>query len=176
MKVARIKEKKVEKNNKIEISQNEYSIKKIILTLVIVAAVFFLFYFITILIVKPNEKTQDENKTPVILDPTLITLNHLLDRKENEYYVLASKSDTKPNFNDIYDGYLSDYKNKEEALKVYKVDLSDSFNDSYKGETNITNDLGELKVNEDVLFKIKDKSIVEHYIGSTDIIDALSKL
>ena len=84
MKVAKIKEKKVEKNNKIEILENEYSIKKIISTLVIVAAVFILFYLITMLVVKPSKEVKDDNSNPVILDATLITLNHLLDRKENE--------------------------------------------------------------------------------------------
>lgn len=176
MKVAKLKDKKIEKNKQVEIPEDEYSIKKIIITLIVLAAVFFLFYFITMLVVKPNKNEKENNNIPVEIDSTLITLNNLLDRKENEYYVLASKSDSKPNYNDIYNSYLSNYKNNENSLKVYKVDLSDSFNKNYIGETNITDDLSELKVNEDVLFKIKDKKIDEHFIGSTNILKALSEL
>lgn len=176
MKVAKIKDKKTEKNNKIEIPENEYSIKKIIITLVILIVVFFSFYFITMLVVKPHKEVKDNNNIPVEFDSTLITLSQILDRKENEYYVLASSSDSKPNFNDIYNSYLSSYKDKEDALKVYKVDLSDSFNNGYKGETNITDNLNELKVNEDVLFKIKDKKIEKYFVGSTDILKELSEL
>ena len=43
-------------------------------------------------------------------------------------------------------------------------------------KNNITDDLSELRVNDEVLFKIKDKKIVEFYIGSKDILSALKKL
>lgn len=176
MKVAKLKDKKIEKNKQLEIPENEYSIKKIIVTLIVLVAIFFLFYFITMLVIKPTKKVKENNNIPVEIDSTLITMNHLLDRKDSEYYVLASKSDSKVNYNEIYNRYLSTYKAKEEALKVYKVDLSDSFNNNYIGETNITDNLSELKVNEDVLFKIKDGKIEQHFIGSTDISKALKEL
>ncbi len=176
MKVAKLKEQKKEIKQKDILVQDEYSIKKILITLGIVLLVFVAFYFITMLVIKPSTSSKEKYDYPVEFNFDLITINHLLDRKESEYYVLASKSDSKVNYNEIYNNYLSKYKTEEDSFKIYKVDLSDSFNNNYIGETNITDNLSELKINEDVLFKIKDGKIEQYFVGSSNILATLSEL
>lgn len=176
MKVAKLKNKNIKQNDKLELKPEEYSVKKILITLGIVIIVFLIFYLITTLVVKPAKKEEQKNDTYVNFDSTLITLDHLLDRKDNEYYVLAIKTDSKVNNYEIYNRYITTYKAKENSLKIYNVDLSDSFNNRYIGESNITDNLAELKVKEDTLFKIKDGKIEKHYIGSLEVSKALSEL
>lgn len=170
------------KKQEILMESEEYSAKKLLKIIVTLVIIFGVFYLITTFVVKPI--TNDKTETPTVtdFDFTKITLNHLLDRKENEYFVIATKKsngslvNSSANYKIIYNNYINDYKKQEEALTFYNVDLDDAFNKNYLGETNISNDLSELKLNEDVLFKIKNGKIKEHYIGSSEIIKALSKL
>jgi len=176
MKTARIR--KNNKKEKLEEINNEYEIKKMIIITIIVMAVFLTFYFITNLIVKPIDKDNIDN--PVVLDSTKITLSNLLNRKESEYYVLATKNSLYPstiNYEEIYNGYISDYTKNENALPFYRIDLDDALNKNYVGEElNVTDDLSNLKLNDEVLFKIKDSKIESYYVGSSNIVEVLSNL
>ena len=83
MKVAKLKEQKKEIKQKDILVQDEYSIKKILITLGIVLLVFVAFYFITMLVIKPSTSSKEKYDYPVEFNFDLITINHLLDRKEN---------------------------------------------------------------------------------------------
>ena len=173
---------KVEKKEEIQDISDKYSLKDLIKIILILVIVFTIFYFITTLVVKPS-KNKNTNNGVTIIDSTKIILNHLLDRSENEYYVLAIKERkydnyvTKINYTDIYNTYISNYKNKDGSLKFYTVNLDDALNKNYIADTtNITSDLSNLKLSDEVLFKIKAGNIENYYIGRDAIIDALSNL
>ncbi len=175
-KIAKTKEKKME-----IITEDEFSIKKLAIITIIIILVLALFYFITTLFINKEENSKDDDI--VVFDSSKITVGQLLDRKEDEYYVLAlrkslySSSYSDINYYTIYSNYIKAYNEKEDSLKFYTIDLDDVFNKSFISDTNnITEDLSNLKLKDEVLFKIKDSKIEESYIGNTNIIDALSNL
>lgn len=178
MKTARIRNNNKKENK--EIMVEEYSFKKMLIIIAILILVFLVFYFITTLVVKPV-KQDNKNNTITEIDSTKITLNHLLDRKESEYYVLATKSSLYKEFNinyeTIYNQYITDYKKEENALTFYKSNLDDALNKNFSGEeTNITENLQELKLGDEALFKIKDGKIDSYSIGHSEIVKTLSSL
>ena len=172
------KAKLLKQSKKKEIKSNNegYSIKQLSIIILVLTIVFVIFDFITTLIVK-NEKGESLNSSTQI-DSTKIIMNNLLDRKESEYYVLAYKESlyknySKANYTTIYNQYISDYND----LTFYRVDLDDALNKNYfSEESNIVSDLKELKVSDEILFKIVDGKIEEYYEGSGSIIEALSNL
>ena len=175
MKVAKIKNNKKQET---VLDNQEYSLKKILITLITIIIIFLCFYFITTLVIKPIENKKNEVN---VIDSTKILLNHLFDRKEEEYFVLAIKNNkssiNKINYNEIYNNYIKDYKSKENALEFYTVDLNSALNKNFISEnTNITDSLNELKIGDEVLFKIKDSKIEEYFIGHSEIIKKLSSL
>ena len=181
MKKAKIS--KTVKKEKINDATELYSIKNLLLIILIIVLVFSIFYFITTLVVKSSKQDIPTRNNITEIDCTKITLNHLLDRKDQEYYVLVTKESLynnlglKTNYIEIYDKYINDYSKKDESLKFYKVDLDDALNKNYIGNsTNISENLEELKLNDEVLFKISDGKIEKYYIGNEDIIKTLSSL
>ena len=85
MKTARIRKKEKKETKVIE---QEYSIKSLVKIILTVSIIFCSFYLITKLFVKPSSNNED---TPSVIDNTKITMNQLLNRKSDEYYVLATK-------------------------------------------------------------------------------------
>ena len=174
-----MKKAKLIKTNKkeVELQQDSYSIKKLFSIVLVLVLIFGIFYFITTLFIKPviNNTSNTTNE----LQATKITLNNLLSRKENEYYVLATKkSDNKEvDYINLYNTYITSYSSKENALPFYSIDLSDAFNKNYiSDELNISDEISEIKLNDEVLFKVKDKKIEKYYVGSSKILEKLSKL
>lgn len=177
MKVAKIKN-----NNKkqVEIENEQYSLKNMLIIIITLLVIFGIFYFITTLIVK--EPNNEEN-APVVLDSSKITINQLLNRNNDEYYVIATKeslyesSYMQTNYVELYNNYINSYKQKENSLEFYYIDLDDALNKNYLSDkVNISNNLSELKLNDEVLFKIKGNKIEESYIGKEEIIGKLSSL
>ena len=178
MKKAKITKQKIKQEKQIETS--EYSIKNLIIIIASLVVIFVVFYFITTLVVKPQENDLENNEVSEFdFSFTKILMNHLLDRDEKEYYVIATKKSesNKTNYKVIYNNYISDYKNQENSLTFYCVDLSETINKSYLGEeVNISNNITKLKITDDTLFKIKNGKIDEYFVGNKDIIKALSGL
>ena len=176
-----MKKAKIAKNNKkqkLEVEKDSYSIKKLLLIILVLVVIFGIFYLITTLFVNPIDESDISNGITEF-DTTKITLNKLLSRKENEYYVLATKQreNNKTDYQIIYNNYINEYSSSDNSLKFYYVDLSDALNKNYIGEkTNITDELSKLKLNEDTLFKIKEGKIEEYFIGNSQIIKELSSL
>lgn len=176
MKVAKIKKKQ---ENKKEFIEEKYSVKEVLLIVLIVLITFILFYFITYFFVKKdNQAISDTGE--VSIDTAKITFNNLLNRNENEYYVLAYKSEStgfETNFKDLYDKYIQKYTQNDNALKFYYIDMDDAFNNAFIGsELTISNNLSELKINDEVLFKINNGEIEKSYVGKDKIFDKLSRL
>lgn len=175
-----MKKAKLVKNNKKQeiIEKDSYSLKSFLLIILVLVIILGIFYFITTLVVKPVNPTDNDNGVTII-DETKITLNNLLNRKEKEYYVLATKqnNNTQANYQTLYNNYITEYKKQEGALTFYNINLDDALNKGYiSDKLNISNDLSELKVNDDILFKIKDNKIEEYFAGSKNILKELSTL
>ena len=178
MKVAKIKKSSVKEQPVLE---ETYSIKSMIKILIILLLIFAVFYFVTTFLVK-DRKIEGDNSTAVI-DTSKITLSQLLSQKDKEYYVIATKkslydsSYIETNYIGLYDEYINKYSQEEESLKFYYVDLDDALNKKYLStELDITNEVSELKLNDEVLFKIKNNKIEKTYVGKEKIIDKLSRL
>lgn len=172
MKTARIRKKE---EKKIETHNEEYSIKSMVKITIIISVIFCLFYFITTLIAKPVENKESQ----VSLNENEILVNQLFNRKDDEYYVLVHKNSLYKNsgYMDIYNLYIEEYLQQEEKLSFYYIDLDNALNKQYYGDNlNITTDLTKLKLNDEVLFKIKNGKIEKTYEGKDNIIDKLSRL
>ena len=178
MKKARI----VKSNKKEEIKDVEesYSLKSLFLIILILVIVFMVFYFITTLVVKPSKEDKSNTNIVTEIDSSKITIDHLLSKKESEYYVLATKESlytSKMDYIKIYDSYLKNYNSKEDHLTIYKIDLDDALNKNYIGEdNNITDNLDEFSLNDEALFYIKNGKIDKYYIGNEEIVNALKEL
>lgn len=176
-----MKKAKLAKNNKkqeTQIEKDSYSLKSFLFILLVLVIILGIFYFITTLVVKPVNPTDNDNGVTII-DETKITLSNLLNRKEKEYYVLAIKENNNKdaNYQTLYNNYINEYKKQEESLTFYNINLDDALNKNYiSDELNISNDLSELTVNDDILFKIKDNKIEEYFVGSKNILKQLSTL
>lgn len=169
---------KTEKKEEKQIEKDTYSLKNLLTIIILIVVTLGVFYFITTLVVDPVEQ-NDINNTITEIDSTKITLNNLLNRKESEYYVLATKESTNSQVNYImlYNNYINEYKKEEKALPFYNVDLNDALNKNYIGEKlNISNEVSEIKLNDEVLFKVKDGKIEKYFVGSKDILNVLSNL
>ena len=139
----------------------------------IVTAIFLIFYGITTLV---TDKNSDNNTNPddVVIQYDEILLGTLFEQPNTEYYVLVTTEGD--NNTQAYSSLLSSYKAKENSLKIYTSNLNNGFNKSYKAEeTKISNDLKELKLKGSTLLKINDKTIVASYAGN-DIMNHLNSL
>ena len=170
------------KNDNVKMPKDSYSLKDLILIIIVLVVILGMFYLITVLIVKPA-KDSNINNSVTEIDYTKITLNNLLNRKEEEYYVLATKESlyaaisSDINYTQLYNNYISEYSSLENALPFYNIDLDDALNKNYvSNELNISNDISEIKLNDEVLFKIKNGKIDKYFVGNSKILKALSDL
>ena len=173
-----MKKAKLIKTEEKQIEKDTYSLKSLLSIIIIIIIILGAFYFITTLVIHPTQENNNNN-TITEIDSTKITLNNLLNRKESEYYVLATKEsyNSQVNYIMLYNNYISEYKKDEKALPFYNVDLDDALNKNYIGEKlNISNEINEIKLNDEVLFKVKDEKIEKYFVGSKDILEVLSNL
>ena len=169
---------KTDKKEEKQIEKDTYSLKSLLSIIVIITIILGIFYFITTLVVHPVEENEVNNAITEI-DSTKITLNNLLNRKESEYYVLATKesNNTQVNYIMLYNNYINEYTKDEKSLPFYNVDLNDALNKNYISEKlNISNEITEIILNDEVLFKVKDGKIEKYFVGSKDILKVLSNL
>lgn len=178
VKVAKIKRKPTKI---VDNSVETYSIKDMIKILIVIVIIFCVFYFITTFLVE--KATESTPNSEVVVDSSKITLSQLLSRNEEEYYVVATMASSydshyiETNYINIYNEYINEYKQNENNLKFYYVDLDSALNKKYLGEKlNLTNNLSELTLNDEALFKIKDSKIEKVYVGKNEILDKLSNL
>lgn len=143
--------------------------------ILIVSAIFLIFYGITVIVTKNKKETAPETQDTVIQYDEIL-LGTLFEQSNSEYYVLVTKSDDE--YLTTYTTYLTTYKSKENATRFYTSNLDSGFNKTYIAEESIldTNTLTELKFKESTLLKIKDKKIVSSYEGNVKIIEHLKTL
>lgn len=178
VKVARLRKKE---NIKKEIQEETYTLKHLMKILLCIILIFVGFYCITNLIIHNKEVEKSDGVS--VVDSSKITLNQLLNRSEKEYFVIATMASLHNasyidvNYINLYNEYINKYKQKEETYTFYYIDLDNALNKKYIGEDlNITDDLSKLKLNDEVLFKVKNGSIEKTYVGKDKILDKLSRL
>ena len=169
--------KKVENKRIIEEDYNdEFSFSKFISIILIIMIVLGIFFVITVFVAK---KPKVEKNTPTgVINTDMVTISNMLSKKESDYYVLAFKSESgKKNNLDIYNAYIKDIKDKNNSFKIYKVNLGDAINKAYLGtENNITNNLDEFKISDEVLMHIVNNEIEDSFIGIKEISSKLGEL
>lgn len=167
-----IKKEKFKNEESVVITGNEISnLVKIVL---IIVAVFLIFYGITSLVTDKKSKNDPETGE-VTIQYDEILFGTLFEQPNSEYFVLVTKEDD--HYNVTYENLLSMYSYVENAIRVYKINLDDGFNKSYEAEeSNITNELSQLKLSGATLLKIQNKQIVASYEGKTEIVEQLNSL
>ncbi len=156
---------KKEKKVKIETEEQKEFKKYILVVLGLVLVVVGIYFFTRAFITKDlfNKKEDTNYQTGTINDQTAI-VGTMLNRPENEYYVMAFSSESN-NIN-YYNTIVSLYTSGDtEPLKVYFVDLENSLNQKYvasdgKGSTSFES-LDKLKLGEVTLLKVKDQKVTK---------------
>ena len=164
----------MKRNNRELINDNgdSFSMKKLLIILIIMAAIFTGFYFLTKYVL---ENKTDNNTQQSVIQKDKIIFGQMFNRSEEEYYVIAYY-DSKQAKN-LYNRYIADYEKKSDHLKVYEINLDESFNKSFiSNSENIVNNIDELKVVDETLFKIKNKTVELHKTGSTEINNYLKEI
>ena len=159
-----------------EKKESENEIKKLIILVLIVTAIFFIFYGITILIMKKNKTESTEPKEEVThIDMDMILINQLLSQPEDNYYVLLTiENDSN---NTTYESLKEEYYKVENHKKIYNANINDPMNKSFVGdETVLEGELKDFKFEKSTLLEIENGSIKNKYIGSTEILSKLSEL
>ena len=176
-KIGKIKNKGTKKIIKEEEYNEEFSIKKFIGIIIIILVILGLFYLITTKVAKKKE-IDTKTTTNSVINTDMVTIGNMLSKKESDYYVLIYyKEDTKKSSSQIYEMYLKDIKTNDDSIKFYVANLSDAINKLYIDDTsNITDNLKEFKVSEDILLHIVNNKISESFVGSNDIASKLLEL
>lgn len=173
IKLRKIKNKKIKE--KPVILEDNYQAKNMFIIIIVIIVLLIPLYFITNLVIKNEKKETVTNNTPVEIQNEKILVGQLLNRSEDEYYVIAYKKDNK--MISLFNNYINDYKNKENNLTFYKIDLDDGLNKGYISDTeNISDNLKDLKISDTTLFIIKNKQIDSYYVGNNEVLNYLKEI
>lgn len=169
-------DKKINKRLIEEEYNDEFSFTKFVSIVLIIMIVLALFFTITVFVAKKPEVKKGTSNG--VINTEMVTISNMLSKKESDYYVLAYKSESGKKTNlDIYNAYIKDIKDKNTNFKLYKVNLGDAMNKSYiSTENNITNNLDEFKISDEVLIHVVDNEIEDSFVGISEISSKLSEL
>lgn len=153
-------------------TDNEMS--KLIFLVLIVAAVFVVFYLITLSITKDDNKgTTDEQSYQATIQYKKILAGNILNQEPSEYYVLAYFNDDQ--YVSLYKNHLLNYETKkgEAAVPYYYVDLDEVFNKEFIGEESKLNvtDAKEFKFSQTALIRVQNGKVISTY-ETKDVITA----
>lgn len=173
IKLKKIKKKKIKEQPLLQ--DDNYQFKNMFVIIAVIVIALIPLYFITKLVIGDKTNSDVKETKNVEIEKELILVSQLLNRPNDEYYVLAYKRDNEAISN--FNSYLYDYEKKEDSLKVYHIDLDDALNKTYLGsETNITDELNDLTISDTVLFKITDGQIESYYIGNNEVLNYLKEI
>lgn len=141
--------------------KEEYNVKKIVITCVIVLVSIGLVYLISALFITKeldwfSKKEVKENASSV---ENSILASAIFKQKEDEYYVYFY------DFNEDNNMYKNIVSSKLSSKKVYNVDTSSGLNSNYVSDVSNKKATGldDLKVINDTVIKIVGDTIVEYY-------------
>ena len=149
------------KSLKNEETKEEYNVKKIVITCVIVLVSIGLVYLISALFITKeldwfSKEEVKENTSGVV---NSILASAIFKQKEDEYYVYFY------DFNEDNNMYKNIVSSKLSSKKVYNVDTSSGLNSNYVSDVSNKKATGldDLKVINDTVIKIVGDTIVEYY-------------
>ena len=149
------------KSLKNEEIKEEYNVKKIVITCVIVLVSIGLVYLISALFITKEldwfSKEEVKENTSSVEDSILASA--IFKQKEDEYYVYFY------DFNEDNNMYKNIVSSKLSSKKVYNVDTSSGLNSNYVSDVSNKKATGldDLKVVNDTVIKIVGDTIVEYY-------------
>lgn len=171
MKKAKLK--KQTNKSMIKASDNEFSIKYAIITVVIMLLILVGFYFLTEKILKKTATDSEERKEVVqVRKLNNINYSDVDNMVATSYYLLVDKADDENN--DSYDLYINSLKYNNFPIEFYYIDLSDDNNKQLLAEEEKLDDLKNLKVKDTTLIYVSEGKIKETYVGSNSILSYLS--
>lgn len=149
------------KSLKNEEIKEEYNVKKIIITCVIVLVSIGLVYLISALFITKELDwfSKEEVKENTSSVENSILASAIFKQKEDEYYVYFY------DFNEDNNMYKNIVSSKLSSKKVYNVDTSSGLNSNYVSDVSNKKATGldDLKVVNDTVIKIVGDTIVEYY-------------
>lgn len=149
------------KSLKNEETKEEYNVKKIVITCVIVLVSIGLVYLISALFITKELDwfSKEEVKENTSSVENSILASAIFKQKEDEYYVYFY------DFNEDNNMYKNIVSSKLSSKKVYNVDTSSGLNSNYVSDVSNKKATGldDLKVINDTVIKIVGDTIVEYY-------------
>lgn len=149
------------KSLKNEEIKEEYNVKKIVITCVIVLVSIGLVYLISALFITKELDwfSKEEVKENTSSVGNSILASAIFKQKEDEYYVYFY------DFNEDNNMYKNIVSSKLSSKKVYNVDTSSGLNSNYVSDVSNKKATGldDLKVINDTVIKIVGDTIVEYY-------------
>lgn len=149
------------KSLKNEEIKEEYNVKKIVITCVIVLVSIGLVYLISALFITKELDwfSKEEVKENTSSVENSILASAIFKQKEDEYYVYFY------DFNEDNNMYKNIVSSKLSSKKVYNVDTSSGLNSNYVSDVSNKKATGldDLKVINDTIIKIVGDTIVEYY-------------
>ena len=149
------------KSLKNEEIKEEYNVKKIVITCVIVLVSIGLVYLISALFITKELDwfSKEEVKENTSSVENSILASAIFKQKEDEYYVYFY------DFNEDNNMYKNVVSSKLSSKKVYNVDTSSGLNSNYVSDVSNKKATGldDLKVINDTVIKIVGDAIVEYY-------------
>ena len=146
-----------------KVVEEELKVENFIKIIIGVIAVFALFYAITYFVTNKNKGNADTNEN---IQYKKIIVGSILNRSEDDYYVLVSaSSDTSVS---VYESLITKYTSKESHLRFYTVDLSDPFNSNYVAEESNLNveNISDIRFSETTLLHVKNNKIASYRVGN----------
>lgn len=176
----KLKNKKNINRGYVDTTSTTSELKKLLLIVISILLIFGVCYFIIEFALDNKEDSNisesSNNNEETTIQYDKIILSQLLDRKSDDYYVFASKSDD-DNLPD-YENSIYSYTSSEDSIKIYDVDLDSPFNKKYISNTSnydIEN-INELKIKGTTLFHIKNNKITNIYDNKESITTKLEEL
>lgn len=149
------------KSLKNEEIKEEYNVKKIVITCVIVLVSIGLVYLISALFITKELDwfSKEEVKENTSSVENSILASAIFKQKEDEYYVYFY------DFNEDNNMYKNIVSSKLSSKKVYNVDTSSGLNSNYVSDVSNKKATGldDLKVVNDTVIKVVGDTIVEYY-------------
>lgn len=161
---------KTAKKNEAVVSNNE--LKNLLKIILIICGVLLVFYFITVLVQNKENNTSKDSDTTAVIQYSKILVGEILNRSENEYYVLIEKEND--SYIDLYKQYLTGV----DGITYYTVDLSEVFNQNNIGEETIVegNEVGNYKFAGTTLIKVTNGTLSSVYKNKDEITGYLKSL
>lgn len=140
--------------------EEKYTIKQLVMYIVIIMAVLLIFYGITLIIANKQNNNVINPENEAVIDYDTILVQDIYNQNQASYYIFAyiEEDENVTSYNNL----IETYSNLEESLKVYTIELDSAFNKKYvKEESNFENKMPTFKGT--TLLKIENKKIVDVY-------------